>query len=567
MNLSKTKGTKKYMGIYLNPGKINFQMALNSEIFVDKSEMIKYINSVVVSQQKYISVSRPRRFGKTMAADMICAYYDKTADSRALFQELKLATSPSEDRTRPWDKYLGKFDVLRFVMTDFLTDSKDVGDMIRYLTDEVTRELLKAYPDIEYGSRINLRTVMNAIYVETGQQFVIVIDEWDAVFRTWKEDKDGQTKYLDFLRDLMKDKPYIALAYMTGILPIKKYGQHSALNMFTEYSMMAPMQLASYTGFTEDEVEKLCRKYGRDFELIKEWYDGYEVSDVIPTDLNYEKLHTTGQSPKAKKYFLYSPLSVVYAMQTGYIKNYWNKTETYEALAEYIRKDYDGLKEAVALLMDGGRVVIDTSTYQNDMTTFSGRDDILSLLIHLGYLGYDDENSAVFIPNREILDEFKASTKTSEWTDTFKSFEVSQKLLKATWECDADKVAELLEYFHDRAGNKTYNDEAALSYAVQLAYYAAQKYYTTVLELDTGKGYADIVYFPSPKYPDKPALLIELKYDKNIDAAISQIKNKNYPDRLEHYKGNILLVGINYDKEARSDDNAYKHHTCTIEKI
>ena len=231
---------------------------------------------------------------------------------------------------------------------------------------------------------------------------------------------------------MMKDKPYIALAYITGILPIKKYGKHSALNMFTEYSMMFPRQMAPFTGFTEDEVQMLCRSYGRNFKGIKDWYDGYDVSDIVPPDPEHKELRETGQSPKATRFSLYSLLSVVEALTTGVIKDYWNQTETYEALAEYIRRDFNGLKDAVALLMDGGRLKIDPSTFQNDMTTFHSRDDVLALLIHLGYLGYDDESSEVFIPNKEILDEFKTSTKTLEWTETFEFFETSQFLLKVT---------------------------------------------------------------------------------------------------------------------------------------
>ena len=238
------------------------------------------------------------------------------------------------------------------------------------------------------------------------------------LFRDDKSDKNCQTEYLDFLRDLLKDKSYIALAYMTGILPIKKYGKHSALNMFTEYSMMFPRQLARFTGFTESEVDDLCFRYGRNHERIRDWYDGYEVSDIVPRDPEHRGLIATGEEPKGKKYHLYSPLSVVEAVSTGVLKDYWNKTETYEALADYIRRDYDGLKEAVTLLMNGARLRIDTATYQNDMTTFTGKDDVLSLLVHLGYLGYDDETSEVFIPNDEILDEFKTSTKDSEWVDS-----------------------------------------------------------------------------------------------------------------------------------------------------
>ena len=336
--------------------------------------------------------------------------------------------------------HLGGFDVLRIVMTDFLEGSDTIEDAIACLTDEVSAELMALYPETDYGKRISLRTVMNKIYAATKHQFVIVIDEWDAVFRTRKEDRDGQVRYLDFLRDWLKDKSYVALAYMTGILPIKKYGEHSALNMFTEFSMMAPRQLAGFTGFTKEEVAGLCRNYGMSYDEVSDWYDGYLVSDRIPTQLREE--YREGQYD-GHRISIYSPLSVVESMLTGQIRNYWNKTESYEALAEYIRKDYDGLKDAVALLMDGGRLSIDTSAYQNDMTTFTGRDDVLSLLIHLGYLGFDDQTSEVFIPNREILDEFKTSTKGREWVEAFQAFERSQKLLEATWKGDEETAAEV----------------------------------------------------------------------------------------------------------------------------
>ena len=554
------------MGIYLNPGKNAFDEAVNSEIFVDKTRMIHYLNSIVKTKQKYVSVSRPRRFGKSMAVDMLCAYYDRETDSRKLFEERKLSgCEPFRmgKKSLRWDAYLGKFDVIRLVMTDFIGKERDVSQGLERLTIRILDELKEKYPDVEYDSS-DFSFSMDKFYRRSEIPFVILIDEWDAVFRARKDDKNGQTMYLDFLRDWMKDKEYIALAYMTGILPIKKYGEHSALNMFTEYSMMSPRQLAAYTGFTEEEVRSLCKEYGMRYDDVSEWYDGYVISDRIPSEKREAYRHGTYCGHKIA---IYSPLSVIESMFTGQIKNYWNKTETYEALAEYIRKDYDGLKNAVALLMDGGRLQIDTSSYQNDMTTFSSRDDILSLLIHLGYLGYDDETDEVYIPNHEILDEFKTSTKSEEWTDTFRSFEMSQNLLHATWACDEEKVAELVEAAHNRAGNRTYNDEAALSYGIQLAYYAAQKYYTTVLEFDSGKGYADILYLPSPKHADRPVLLIELKYDKNADTALSQIKRQEYPDRLEHYRGNILLVGINYDKNTSNTDSEFKHHSCRIEKV
>ncbi len=548
------------MGMYLNPGKQRFQIAINSEIYVDKTEMISHLNSVLNTNQRYVSVSRPRRFGKTMAADMICAYYDRTADSRDIFENRKLALNSSQD-VNIWDRNLNKFDVIRLVMTDFIKSEVEVTESIKRLSKRVLDELNQEYPNVVYEED-DFPYSFEKFYIESKRQFVIIIDEWDAIFRIRLDDRTGQKQYLDFLRDWLKDKEFVALAYMTGILPIKKYGEHSALNMFDEYSMTQPMQLAEYTGFTKDEVEKLCEVYNMDYAEIESWYDGYKVSDNVP--VNKRKLFREG---KYEEHIIdiYSPLSVVNAVSSGLIKNYWNKTESYEALAEYIRRDFDGLKEDVTLLINGGRVKINTSSYQNDMTTFNGKDDILSLLIHLGYLGFDDNKNEVYIPNEEVMDVFKVSTQNKEWDWYFRAFEKSEVLLKYTWNCEEDKVAELLEEFHDKTSNKTYNDEAALSYSIQLAYYAAQKYYTEILELDSGKGYADIVYIPAPYYADKPVLLIELKYNNDADTAFSQIKKRNYTDRLEHYKDNILLIGINYDRNISNKDGRFKHHSCKIE--
>lgn len=544
------------MGMYLNPGKFAFTEAVNSPIFIDKTPMIAFLNSLVKTKQKYVSVSRPRRFGKTTAADMICAYYDREADSASLFSGLKLAGCPD------WDKYLKHFDVLRLNMIDFLTGSENISEMLSYLTEEVTDELMSKFPDVKYGSRLNLRTVMNKINGATGQQFVIVIDEWDAVFREYPNDVDGQKLYLDFLRDWLKDKEYVALAYMTGILPIKKYGKHSALNMFDEYSMIYPLQLAQYAGFTEREVRGLCNTYGRDYEQIKAWYDGYQVTDIVPPDPDHEILKATGESPKAERYSLYSPLSVVKAVQTGQILNYWNNTETYEALEKYISMNFDGLKETIVMLMEGGRQDVDISGYQNDMTSFNNRDDILTMLIHLGYLSFD--NGHVFIPNREVLDVFKTSTRDASWQPVFQMLSNSQRLLEATWAEDADTVAALMEEAHLAAGPERYHSEEGLSFAIQLAYYNAVNYYTLFRELGTGKGYADQVYIPRPEYADKPVLLIELKYEQSAETAIDQIHKRQYPKGLEAYKGKMLLVGINYNRDSKSEE--YKHHTCLIEK-
>ena len=537
------------MGIYLNPGTERFNMTLNGRIYVDKTDMISYLNSVVNTPQRFLCVSRPRRFGKTTAIDMLSAYYGYGADSRALFEGRKLTQCPE------WDRYLGRFDVIYIVMTRLVEDNRTIHDAIALLKRRVLKELADAYPEVKYEEDDFIYS-LELFYAASKRQFLFVIDEWDAIFREFSNDYQAQKDYLDFLRNLFKDQAFVALAYMTGILPVKKYGQHSALNMFDEYSMLSPMQLASYTGFTPQEVQALCKEFGMDYDSIREWYDGYKVNGEAP--VNEEGRMST-------EYHLYAPLSVVKAMITGQIQDYWNKTETYEALAKYIRMDYDGLKEIVARLMAGERIPVDLRTYQNDMTSFSGRDDVLALLIHLGYLGYEQNTRCVFIPNREILDEYHASTKGREWSSTMRALQNSQELLEATWAGNEKRVAELLEAAHDKAGNRTYNSEDALSYAVQLAYYKAQDEYTVIPELDTGKGYADLVYIP--KHPGRPALLIELKYQSDAVSAIDQILKRNYPSRLEHYQDNLILVGINYDKDADPKAPNFKHHSCRLFKL
>lgn len=545
------------MGIYLNPGTNRFKEALNSQIYVDKTPMIADVNSLVNTSGKYLCVSRPRRFGKSMAAAMLGAYYGPNEENREIFAELKLANCPN------WDAYLGLFNVLHITLTQFLRRGDSFPQNLERMQALIGRDFRKVFPDVEFFDINDLIASLQDIYATQDKQFVIIIDEWDAIFREYPNDVQAQKDYLDFLRNLLKDQDYVALAYMTGILPVKKYGKHSALNMFTEYSMIAPLMLAPYTGFTEDEVRQLCREFGMDFERIREWYDGYLVTSDSVVDDDFRMSQDPNKTrPPSTIYHLYAPLSVVKAVSTGAIQNWWNKTETYEALAEYIRMDFDGMKETVARLMEGEHIPVNLGTYSNDMTTMTCRDDILALLIHLGYLGYDQTEGRVFIPNREILDEYRNSTKTGDWSSTFRALRNSRRLVAATEAGDAETIAELVEAAHDKAGNRTYNSEAALSYAIQLAYYAAQDDYTLFPEVDTGRGFADLLYLP--KHPGKPAMLIELKYNQNAHTAIDQIQRQRYPDRLEQYKGNIILVGINYDRSASPSAPDFKHHSCQV---
>ena len=336
------------------------------------------------------------------------------------------------------------------------------------------------------------------------------------------------------------------MAYMTGILPIKKYGSHSALNMFTEYSMTDPGDLAEYFGFTEDEVKKLCAEYQMNYEETKAWYDGYHL-----------RVH---QRTKVFDYAMYNPKSVVEAMMRHKYGTYWNRTETYEALKVYIQMNMDGLKDAVIEMLGGESVRVNTGTFMNDMTTFATRDDVLTLLVHLGYLTYDSDAEKVSIPNREVAQEYVNAVSTMDWHEVARSIEASRKLLEALWKMDEAAVAKGVEQAHKEISVLQYNNENALSCTINLAFYFAREYYTIVRELPTGKGFADIVMIPRKLHIDKPAVVIELKWDKSVSGAIEQIKRNEYIDVLRDYKGNLLLAGINYSKKT-------KKHTCMIEQV
>lgn len=526
------------MGIYLNPGTTEFQESLNSKIYVDKTGLIEKTNEVLKTQQKFICVSRPRRFGKSMAANMLAAYYQQEEPSQDLFKNLSISRSPS------FKKHLNQYDVVKVNMQDFLSSTQNVTEMLELLKNRLIRDLKKKYP--EDVDDTNLIFAMQDIYASTKRPFIILIDEWDCLFREYKEDKDSQKKYLDFLRAWLKDKSYTALVYMTGILPIKKYGTHSALNMFTEYSMTVPGDLAEFFGFTEPEVRSLCAHYEMNFEEAKAWYNGYQL-------ISHNK-------KGAHFYSIYSPKSVVESMLHHKFAPYWNQTETYEALKLYIQMNMDGLKDSIIKMLAGDSIPVNIGTFSNDMTTFSSKDDILTLLVHLGYLTYNSQTERVSIPNREVSQEYINAISTMNWNEVINSVNASRKLLQSLWELDEIAVAAGIDKAHQEISVLQYNDENSLSCTISLAFYFAREYYTIIRELPTGKGFADICFIPRKVHSDKPAVILELKWNKDALGAISQIKEKQYPDALKDYRGNLILAGINYDKKT-------KKHSCIIEKI
>lgn len=519
------------MGIHLNPDNTNFQMAVNSEIYIDKSEMIQVTNKIIQTKERYVCISRPRRFGKSTAADMLTAYYSRGCDSRELFSQFKIAKADS------FEKHLNQYHVIHINMSNFIRRSDTIEHDLEQLCKRIVHELRREFGDVDCFDWNNLLDVFGDIYAEKKIPFVFIIDEWDCMFRIHKENKEAQMAYLDFLRNLLKDQSYVALAYMTGILPIKKYGEHSALNMFTEISMTDPREYAEFTGFTEDEVKALCEQYQMSFAETKRWYDGYQLKGIS----------------------VYNPRSVVMSMTGHCFNNYWTSTETYNALKDYIVLNIDGLRDTIIRLLGGERQKIDSAAFTNDMVTFQTQDDVLTLLVHLGYLTYHFDTKEVSIPNYEIFEQFASTIKLTDWSEVIRSLKASDELLSATLCCDAEKVAWMVEAAHsENTSILKYNDENSLACVIALAYYSARANYEIIRELPAGKGFADLVFIPRSNC-STPAMIIELKRNQSAGTAIDQIKQKQYPDGIRFYSGEVLLVGISYDEN--------KGHTCSIERI
>ena len=467
---------------------------------------------------------------------MLCASYDHSRDSRFPFQDLTISQASS------FNTHLIRYPVIYLDASIFTTNLKSQsGQIVHEMNDALSQELQETYPEVPINAFDSLPAQLLTVVEHTHKQFVFIIDEWDAICREMG-DEDVMRQYVDWLRSMFKTSytdRIFAGVYMTGILPIKQYNTESALNNFEEFSMVNPGPLAGYFGFTKDEVTALSRKYHMDPDEIQIWYDGYQIGTMAE---------------------IYNPYSVMRAMQRQSIESYWVATTTYEGLKNYIIMNYDGLRDAIGALLIGKEERVDVLRFTNDIHSVNSRDAVLALLIHLGYLSYDRENRACRIPNQEVRQEFERTIQDTGWEVIANAINRSEQLLKDTLTGNEEAVAATIEIVHqDNTSILQYNDENALAYVVSLAYQTAHQYYKFFRELPAGKGFADIVLVPY-RNVDKPAIVIELKYDKTAEGAIKQIKNKHYGEALRDYIGEIVLVGINYEKRS-------KQHTCIIEKI
>lgn len=380
------------MGRFVNPDNSAFQVALNSKIYVDKTGLIEYTNSVLDTMEGYICNSRPRRFGKSYAANMLAAYYSKGCDSEEMFSGLEIAKAPD------FKQHLNKYDVIHIDIQWFLANCDDADKVVSFITKSVLDELRGIYPDALPQEVVTLPDALSRVKECTGQKFVVIIDEWDVIIRDGAIIENVQDEYLNFLRGMFKGvepTKYIQLAYLTGILPIKKERAQSAVNNLDEFTMLQADELAPYIGFTENEVKGLCEKYNRDFDKVKKWYDGYLLDG----------------------YQVYNPKAVVSVMTKGRFRSYWSETGSYEVVVPLICMNYDGLRNAIIEMLSGSEVKVDTATFKNDPAKIQNRDDVITYLIHLGYLGYNEDSESAFVPNEEIRQELITAVRSSSWDE------------------------------------------------------------------------------------------------------------------------------------------------------
>ncbi len=558
------------MGDIINPVEgnsfVDLVEAKDTRIFVDKTDFISHTNTLLNTDGKLLSLTRPRRFGKTVTADMLLAYYSKGYDGQKIFDGLKITDN---DCNASYETHLNKYDVIYIDMNsirdDYIAYTEDedlqvkgVSTIVDYLQYSVIEELKenKNYAELLSKSRKvgkkNLSSALKVICNHTKEQFILIMDEWDLIYRDYRNNTQLQESFIDFLRGLLKGKKgqaSFALAYLTGILPIKKYNSQSALNGFDEYNMLSPGDYAPYFGFTDDEIAKIvespnCKVSHKD---LKEWYEGYKIKGVD----------------------IYNPNSVCKAVTRNECISYWSKTSSNEEVVRLINMDFDGIKNDITNLIEGAKVQFDCGNFQNDMITIEEKDDVFSLLVCLGYLGCsdlaegeDEDLKQAYVPNKEIKRALMGIIRKQEWYERMETIKRSENLLKAILELDGTTAAALIQDVHNSPAVTLldYNDEESLTYCVMTGLlWSTLGKYISRREEQAGKGRADLIYEPAIK-GTAPLILIEFKYDGSAEEAIAQIKSQEYFKRYARQYRNIIIVGINYSTKT-------KDHQCLIENF
>jgi len=519
------------MTYFINKKIINnsFTKAANDEYFVDKSELIEKINKIIGSSSQFLCITRPRRFGKTINAMMLECYYSKNADFKNIFDNLNISKCDS------YEKHLNKHNVVYINFANPLNKSESYNDFIDGFYDQIVDDLEELY-NVNIDRNKRLGKIFEDISSQTGEVFIFIIDEWDFIFNNNLFSKEDRDKYLLFLKDLLKDRPYVELCYMTGVLPIAKYSTGSALNMFREFNFLNDDKYYKYYGFTTEEVENLCKKQDKlSMDDLKEWYDGYKIQDID----------------------LYNPRSVVCALSDGSCKSYWTNTGPMDEIMYFINNNVTDVKKDIITMISGEPVYIQLEGYGTENLSLETRDEILSAMSVYGLLTYHDET--LEIPNKELLLKFSRSLRDKNLQEISKLLSRSFDLLQATINQDTETMCEIIQYTHDiYTSIIKYNDENSLSCIITIAYISAIENYHIVREMPAGIGFADFIFYP--KNISKPAFIIELKKNSTSEEALQQIFEKRYDEALKDYTGLKLAIGISYDSNL-------KKHSISIQPI
>lgn len=557
------------MGIYLNSTAAydSYKDICMDPYFVDKSLLLADLLKAMKTTQKYICITRPRRFGKSIMANMIAAFFSKSCEAKTLFsglnivkKEHELVRAKADDPGQALpkmdcdylEKNLNQYNVIFISFNELPRRCDRYEQYIDRIENTLISDLIEAYPNVRIRQDDAVWDALKKIYAANGEKFIFVLDEWDFIFhRDFITEKDKKA-YIDFLSNLLKDKQYAALAYMTGILPITKYSSGSELNMFAEYTMASEEMYSDYFGFTESEVDDLYARYLKlqpnplvSREGLREWYDGYHTK--------------SGER-------VYNPRSVVLSLLNNNLGNYWTSAGPYDEIYYYINHNIAAVRDDLAQMVAGIPAPAKVQEYAASSMKLTTRDEIFSAMVVYGFLSY--ENGYVSIPNKELMDKFdEMLMKEPSMGYMYQLAVESAKMLKATIDGDAGKVAEILKFAHDtETPLLNYNSESELTVLVALVYLAARDTYRIEREDKAGVGYVDFIFYPET---DRKAdgIILELKVGHTAEEALQQIKDRNYALKFEgkfgetpKYTGRILGVGIAYDRET-------KEHTCKIEVL
>ena len=537
------------MGFYLNSSTA-YTLYRNESVkpyFVDKTLILEELFPLIEEGSNYICITRPRRFGKTVMANLIASFLGKGEDSHEVFDKLAIAG------TKKYEEHINQHNVIHISCNEIPNDCRSYSQYIERIQKKLARDLIKAYPNSEIDDSEAVWDILKEIHEFEGRQkFVFVLDEWDFIFHRKFVTEADKEAYLQFLSSLLKDKPYVSLAYMTGILPIAKYSSGSELNMFLEYKMNTNEKYCEYFGFVDSEVDELFQRYLSTTESpnvsregLRIWYDGYYT---MP----------------GKR--MYNPRSVVSALSDNQLSNYWTSSGPYDEIFYYIEKNVADVRDDIALMVSGIPIPAKVEEYAASSMNLTTKNEIFSAMVVYGFLSYD--NGKVCIPNKELMDRFgDMLRKEPALGYVHRLAKESERMLKATLTGDVSTMLEILEYAHDtEVPLLNYNNEVDLTAVVNLVYLAARDSYRIEREDKAGKGFVDFIFYPEKNKSDD-CIILELKVDDAPEAAIQQIKDRQYALRFKgklgeeaRYTGRILAVGIAYDKKS-------KKHSCSIEVL